>query len=101
MSLFDKLFSGSKPSSEMSGRELQRELNRGVGRIPVSLSVNALPLFVRTSVAVSMPIRTRRTSKSFVCKKKKALGAFFFYFVCNSSIRYAPIWMASMKARFS
>ena len=32
MSLLDKLFGGSKSSSEMSDRELQRELNKGVGR---------------------------------------------------------------------
>ena len=32
MSLRDKLFGGSKPSSSMSDRQLQRELDRGVGR---------------------------------------------------------------------
>ena len=31
MSLLDFLFGSRKPSSEMSDRQLQRELNRGVG----------------------------------------------------------------------
>lgn len=32
MSLFDKLFSMTKSSSEMSDRELQWKVNRGVGK---------------------------------------------------------------------
>ena len=32
MGLLDKLLGATKPSSQMSDRELQRELNRGVGR---------------------------------------------------------------------
>ena len=32
MSFLDKLLGGSKPSSQMSDRELQRELDRGVNR---------------------------------------------------------------------
>ena len=32
MSFLDKLLGNSKPSSQMSDKELQRELNRGVGR---------------------------------------------------------------------
>ena len=32
MSILDKLLGGSKPSSQMSDRELQRELDRGVNR---------------------------------------------------------------------